>query len=118
MKVLLIVPEIRLDNVPYFWPFWAGIFAAIVEQNGGQVAILDLNAIRMNHGGDNVPLDQIKKDISSQKWDLIGISGLTTMYRRIKELIPIIKKISPDENTVSLIFIFPLMINVISVAIL
>ena len=41
MKVLLIVPEIRLDNVPYFWPFWAGIFASIVEQKNQQVHDID-----------------------------------------------------------------------------
>jgi radical SAM superfamily enzyme YgiQ (UPF0313 family) len=101
MKVLLVQPEVRLDDKPFDFPFWAGIFASIVEQKGGKVAILDLNAIRMNYGGDYVPLEQIKKDISSEKWDIVGISGLTTMYRRIKELVPIIKKISPNSILVA-----------------
>jgi anaerobic magnesium-protoporphyrin IX monomethyl ester cyclase len=101
MKVLLIQPEVRLDDKPFDFPFWAGIFASIVEQKGGQVAILDLNAIRMNHGGDYVPLEQIKKDIQSENWDLIGISGLTTMYDRIKYLVPIIKKNAPNSVLVA-----------------
>jgi len=101
MKVLLIQPEVRLDDKPFDFPFWAGIFASIVEQKGGQVAILDLNAIRMNYGGDYVPLEQIEKEIGSENWDLIGISGLTTMYRRIKELVPIIKKSSPNSILVA-----------------
>jgi len=101
MKVLLIQPEVRLDDKPFDFPFWAGIFASIIEQKGGEVAILDLNAIRMNHGGDYVPLEQIKKEIGSENWDLIGISGLTTMYRRIKELVPIIKKSSPNSILVA-----------------
>ena len=42
MNVLFVVPEIRLDSVPQHIPFWAGILAAIVEQKGGNVAILDL----------------------------------------------------------------------------
>ena len=101
MKVLLIQPEVRLDDKPFDFPFWAGIFASIVEKKGGQVAVLDLNAIRMNHGGNYVPLDVIKKDIQCEKWDMIGISGLTTMYNRIKELVPIIKKCSPNSTLIA-----------------
>ena len=46
MKVLLIQPEVRLDDKPFDFPFWAGIFASIIDQKGGNVAILDLNALR------------------------------------------------------------------------
>ena len=97
MKVLLIVPEIRLDTAPNHFPFWAGILAAIVEQKGGQVGILDLNALRANYDNIQVPLDVIAKEISSEKWDLIGIGGLTTTYSRIKQLSPVIKKYAPDS---------------------
>ena len=90
MKVLLVVPEIRLDNVRYFWPFWAGIFASIVEQKGEQVAILDLNALRTKFPNSSVPNELIMKEIASENWDLVGIGGLTTTYKRIKELTPII----------------------------
>ena len=101
MKVLLIQPEVRLDDKPFDFPFWAGIFASIVEKKGGQVAILDLNAIRMNYGGDFVPMDIIRNEISSEDWDLIGIGGLTTMYRRIKQLIQFSRKLFPDTTIVS-----------------
>jgi len=97
LKVLLIVPEIRLDTAPNHFPFWAGILAAIVEQKGGQVGILDLNALRANYDNIQVPLDVIAKEISSEKWDLIGIGGLTTTYSRIKQLSPVIKKYAPDS---------------------
>ena len=63
MKVLFVVPEVRLDDTPFDFPFWAGILAAIVNQKKGQVAILDLNALRMNYGGGNVPDDYVKKQI-------------------------------------------------------
>ena len=33
----------------------------------------------------------------AEKWDLIGIGGLTTTYSRIKELTPLIRKISPNS---------------------
>jgi len=101
MKVLLIQPEVRLDDKPFDFPFWAGIFASIADQKGGQVAILDLNAIRMDYGGNYVPLDRLKKEICLENWDLIAISGLTTMYRRIKELIPIIRKLNPNSKIIT-----------------
>ena len=96
MKILFICPEIRLDSNPSTIPFWAGILASIAENKGGDVAILDLNAMRMNYGGGYVPLKIIQEEISSEKWDFIGIGGLTTTYRRITELAPLIRKCAPD----------------------
>ncbi|MFZ0183417.1 MAG: radical SAM protein [Nitrosotalea sp.] len=97
MKVLLIVPEIRIDSGPNHFPFWAGILAAIVEKKGGQVAILDLNALRDKFGAHLVPNKVIEEEIGLAKWDLVGIGGLTTTYARIKQLSPIIRKCSPDS---------------------
>ena len=96
MKTLLVVPEIRLDSKPTIVPFWAGILASIVESKNGEVAILDLNALRMKFGGKQVPTKVIIDEISSENWDLIGIGGLTTTYGRIKELIPLLKKHAPN----------------------
>ena len=97
LKVLFIVPEVRLDSVPNHIPFWAGILAAIVEQKGGQVAVLDLNALRINYGGKLVPTQVIIEEISSEKWDIVGIGGLTTTYSRIKQLSKITRKCSPNS---------------------
>ena len=96
MKTLFVVPEIRLDMAPTNFPFWASILASIIEQKNGQVGILDLNALRMNFGGKQVPNQVIIDQISSEKWDLIGIGGLTTTYSRIKELTPLIQKNAKD----------------------
>ena len=98
MKVLFVVPEIRLDSAPTIFPFWAGILASIVKNKKGDVGILDLNAIRMKYDGANfVPTKIIVEEISSEKWDIIGIGGLTTTYGRIKELAPLIRKHSPNS---------------------
>jgi anaerobic magnesium-protoporphyrin IX monomethyl ester cyclase len=97
LKVLFIVPEIRLDSSPNHFPFWAGILAAIVEQKGGQVGILDLNALRVKYDGIQVPAHIIAKEVSSEKWDIIGIGGLTTTYSRIKQISPLIRKCAPDS---------------------
>ena len=96
MRVLFIVPEIRLDSSPNHFPFWAGILAAIVEQKGGQVGILDLNALRVKYGGIQVPAHIIAEEISSEKWDIVGIGGLTTTYSRIKQISPLIRKYAPN----------------------
>ena len=97
MKVLFVVPEIRLDSKPWHFPLWAGILAAIVEKKDGQVGILDLNAVRMNYGGNLVPDEVIREEISFEKWDLIGIGGLTSTYGRIKQLASLIRKFFPDS---------------------
>ena len=96
MKTLFVVPEIRLDMAPNNFPFWAAILASIIEQKNGQVAILDLNALRSNFGGKQVPNQVIIDEVSSEKWDVIGIGGLTTTYSRIKELTPLIRKNAKD----------------------
>lgn len=101
LKTLLVVPEIRLDDNPAHFSFWAGILAAIIEKKNGQVGILDLNALRMNYDGKNVPGEIIKNEILSEKWDLIGIGGLTTTYARIKELIRFIRKLCPETLIIS-----------------
>ena len=97
MRTLFVIPEIRLNDKPYHFPFWAGILASIIKNKDGQVAILDLNAMRMDYGGILVPTNVILEEISNENWDLIGIGGLTTTYSRIKQLVHIIKKSSPDS---------------------
>ena len=84
LKVLFITPEVRIDGEPNHIPFWVGILGAIAEQKGGQVAVLDLNALRVKYGGKIVPTKIIADEIASEKWDIIGIGGLTTTYSRIK----------------------------------
>ena len=96
MKILFVVPEIRLDSNPSSFPFWAGILGAIAEKKGHQVGILDLNALRMNFDGRQVPSSVIVEEISSEKWDLVGIGGLTSTYGRIKEIAPLIRRCCPN----------------------
>lgn len=94
---MLVVPEIRIDSTPQHFPFWAGILAAIAEQKSIQVGILDLNALRDNFNGNEIPDKVISEEIGLEKWDLIGIGGLTSTYARIKQLAPIIRKSSSDS---------------------
>ncbi len=101
MKVLFVVPEIRLDGEPYSVPLWAGVLASIVERKGGQVGILDLNGLRMNYGGKHVPNEKIVEELASEKWDIVGIGGLTTTYSRMKEIIPMIRQNCKDSTIIA-----------------
>jgi len=101
MKILLVAPEIRVDSTPQNFPFWVGILGAMAENKGHQVAALDLNAIRMDFPDNRIPSEAINEEIARDKWDLIGIGGLTSTYKRIKELIPIIRKASPESIIIS-----------------
>jgi radical SAM superfamily enzyme YgiQ (UPF0313 family) len=101
LKVLFVVPEVRIDGKPWHFPLWAGILASIAEKKGAQVGILDLNAIRFNYGGKLVPTKIIAEEISSEKWDLIGIGGLTSTYNRIKSLLPTIRKYCQNSLIIS-----------------
>ena len=69
--------------MPYHFPFWAGILAAIVEKKGGDVGILDLNAVRMDFDNNKISDEMIEEEIAREDWDLIGIGGLTSTYKRI-----------------------------------
>ena len=87
--------------MPYHFPFWAGILAAIVEKKGGDVGILDLNAVRMDFDNNKISDEMIEEEIAREDWDLIGIGGLTSTYKRIKELTKIIRNTSPESVIIS-----------------
>ena len=89
MKVLLIQPPVRVDQDPIDIPNGLGIFASIAINENHQVALLDLNSKR--------PVPSWKyaaKQIAVEKWDVIGIGGLSSMYEDIKKLILICRKLN------------------------
>ena len=91
MKVLLIQPQVRTDHDPVDIPAGLGILSSIAIQEGHQVALLDLNAYRP------VPSWREAADqIAVEKWDVIGIGGLSSMYKDIKKILYISKKLNPD----------------------
>lgn len=91
MKVLLVVPQIRFDSIPHHFQFWAAILRAIGEKKGASVGILDVNAVRMEFENNQIRDQIIEEEIRREDWVLIGIGGLTSTYKRIKELTKIIK---------------------------
>jgi len=91
MKVLLVQPPVRTDHDPVDIPAGLGILCSIAMNKGHQVALLDLNSARP------VPTwNDAAKQISVEKWDLIGIGGLSSMYKDIKKLFYICRKLNPN----------------------
>ena len=93
-KVLFINPMVREEEDPKHVPMGMAQLAAIIMKQGHEVQIYDHNAWR---AGD----EQIKEVLLSDKWDLIGLGGITTAYASIKKIVKLIRAILPNV-TISL----------------
>ena len=96
MKVLLIHPPVRVDHDPVDVPAGLAILSSIAIQEGHQVALLDLNIDR-----PIMPWSKVMEQISVDKWDLIAIGGLSSMYNDIKKILQISRKLNPDALIVA-----------------
>ena len=91
MKVLLIQPPVRVDHDPVDIPAGLGIMASIAMKADHQVALMDLNGYRP------IPSwKSIAEQIQVEKWDLIGIGGLSSMYEDIKKVLYLSRKYNPE----------------------
>ena len=77
-KVLFINPMVREEDDPHHVPMGMAQLAAITIKGGHKIQIYDHNAWRADD-------DQIVKVLKSDKWDLIGLGGITTAYASIKK---------------------------------
>jgi len=88
MKVLLINPIIRENDVPRNIPHGLAILASILRNKGHKVRILDINAHRYS-----------KKEVSSLlriiDYEIVGIGGLISTYDYVKWLTKIVKNNNP-----------------------
>ena len=94
MKVLLINPPVRQRQGPQDIPVGLAMIASITKQEGHQIAFLDLNANR-------VPLQVAANEIMIDDYDIIGIGGLSSQYKEIKQILPICRQIHPDALIVA-----------------
>jgi anaerobic magnesium-protoporphyrin IX monomethyl ester cyclase len=94
MKILLINCPIRLDAQPNCIPYGLATIASVLRNNGYEVEIYDINALR--------PLEhEIVDTLSKKTWDIVGLSGLVTTYKFQKWLMPILKKIHRSSPIIS-----------------
>lgn len=85
----MIHPQIRTIEPPRFPPYGLLQLAAITDQWGFKIAVLDNNSFRL-------PIDAVRQTVKEDQWDIIGIGGLTTQYKYIKKLVPICREEHPD----------------------
>lgn len=89
MKILLINPIDREFMPPSIFPLGLGYIAAVLKKAGHFVRILDLNGHRLLNS-------VIVSELNKQKFDLVGISGMITQYKKIKEITRTVRKIDPN----------------------
>ena len=94
MKVLLINPPVRQRQTPQDIPEGLAMIASVTKQEGHKIAFLDLNANR-------VPLQVAAEEIMTDDYDIIGIGGLSSQYKDIKNILPICRQIHPDALIVA-----------------
>lgn len=91
MKVLLIHPPVRVDHDPLDMPQGLMILASIAIQEGHQTALMDLNSQRP------VPSwKDVYQQMSVEKWDVIAVGGLSSMYKDIIKVLKIARKLNSN----------------------
>jgi len=91
MKILLINPKIHTNLSPGSFPLGLGYIGAILKKNGYTVEALD---IRGSNYSENEVEDFLKNNVN--KYDVICIGGMITVYLEIQKLVLLIKKYRPD----------------------
>lgn len=93
MKILLINPPLRENDVPVNFPIGLGIIASIILDNNYEVEVFDVNALRLTK-------EQVITHLKEYTPDVVGIGGLITTYKYLKWIIPEIRKIFPETKII------------------
>ncbi|MCE5181765.1 MAG: radical SAM protein [Anaerolineaceae bacterium] len=89
-NILFINPVIREQDLPRHVPYGIALLAAICIEKGHQVQVFDQNAWR---AGD----DTVRQVLMADKWDVIGLGGITTAYGSIKNIVKLARECSPSS---------------------
>ena len=74
---------------PSIFPLGLGYIASTLIENNHSVKILDLNGKRLKN-------EAVVEELAADQYDLVGISGIITQYKKIKEITQLIKNQYPD----------------------
>jgi len=94
IKVLLVNSPIRLNAKPNNIPYGLATVAGTLIQQGFDVKIFDVNALRPTK-------DQIIESLKNMHWDIVGLSGLITTIEFQKWLVTELKRMHPEAPVVS-----------------
>ncbi len=87
-KILFVVPIIRAEDTPKHIHMGIAYAAAMADQRGHKVMVLDCNAWRPN---DSV----LREALAADDWDVIATGGITTSYGHIKKTVRFAREVSP-----------------------
>src|SRR5437773_1835755 len=93
-KVLFVNPVIREEDDPRHVPYGMALLAAIIMREGHLVQVFDANAWRAS----DAVLSQV---LAADRWDVVGLGGITTAYRSIKQIVRRAKDIAPQALVVA-----------------
>jgi anaerobic magnesium-protoporphyrin IX monomethyl ester cyclase len=91
-------PHVTLVNPPYpkgahqhppFTPLGLGYLAAVLEQNGYKVDVIDCQAL-------NISFEEAKRELSKRKPDIVGLTSTTLTYKSALKIIKIAKEALPN----------------------
>lgn len=91
MRILLINPPYETDLSPGSFPLGLGYISSVLVEGGHKVKVLDIKALRYSR----IHVEEIISN-SIDQFDVVGISGLVTIYSYIKWLAETIKKYNPS----------------------
>lgn len=94
MKVLLINSPIRLSAKPNCLPTGLAVIASVLIEQGHDVEVYDINALRHSE-------PEIEQILQGKTWDMAGVSGLITTCKFQKWIIDTLKKLRPEAPVVS-----------------
>jgi len=92
-KVLFINPFVREEDDPRHVPYGMALLASLAMRRGHLVQVYDANAWRAS---DTVLAQVLKAD----RWDVIGVGGITTTYASVKHIVRMAKEAAPQALVV------------------
>lgn len=88
-KVLLINPLIRASEAPAFFPLGLGYISRVLLDDGHDVDVFDINALRLSK-------EDVIEELKKRKPDVVGITGFITEYTYIKWLVATVDETYPN----------------------
>jgi len=92
-KILLVNPPIRYRSLPATYPYGLALVAAVMESNGFEVDVLDVNAHRLSGR-------QVVEALTGRDCDLVAVGGLITTYGWIKQFVDEVRRTLPQARIV------------------
>ena len=85
-KILFVNPVVRMEDDPKHVPYGIALLATICDRKGHQVQVFDANAWRPDS-------HDVARIIAADRWDVIGIGGISTTYGYVQFLLSEIEKL-------------------------